>query len=167
MDQVPRKLSHSYMTYEQLWGRCYLRCVIDKPSIFEIARVMLDVATPRCRAISAAERPASLMPRRAICPRVRLTFDRRLPLSSSIRLICPFLHSCSMIFISVNPDLLSFICRSDLSFASVITCCTKSPLPRIRSSVSSFRPFRLMERTLDHPPRLRTTPPPEYWGSCP
>ena len=32
---------------KQLWGRCYLRCVVDQPSIFPISRVMLDVATPR------------------------------------------------------------------------------------------------------------------------
>ena len=54
---------------KNLSGRCYLRCVVARFPIFSTARVMLDVATPRCRAISAAESPISFIPRRAISAR--------------------------------------------------------------------------------------------------
>jgi hypothetical protein len=63
---------------------------------------MLDVATPRNRAISAAGRPDSSLPRQAIVPRTSLTTLLRLPLCSSSGLIPAFLHSSPMIFSSVS-----------------------------------------------------------------
>ena len=42
-----------------------------------IARLMLDVFTPKCRAISAPERPSSLLLRQAIAARTPLTLRRQ------------------------------------------------------------------------------------------
>jgi len=105
------------------------------------ALAMLDVVTPTCRAISAIDNPNSSTPRFAILARTVLTFLRRLPPLSSFALLRPFLHSSSIILVRVLSVRRSFSCRLVFSSASLRMALTKSPLPRMRSSDSSFWPL--------------------------
>lgn len=96
------------------WGRCFSLCFLFIPcfSSRSIARVILDVLTPRCRAISAALRPSSSRPRKAITARVWLTRCRRLPPFSSGMLTPLLLHSLAMISSMLLPARRSLSCRS-------------------------------------------------------
>jgi hypothetical protein len=116
------------------------------------ALAMPDVVTPTCLAISAIDNPNSSRPHFAILARRILTFLRRLPPLSSFGLIRPFRHSSSIILFIVLPLRRSFSWRLVFSSASSRISLRKSPLPRIRSSDSSFWPLLRADTTWDHPP---------------
>ena len=121
---------------------------------------MLDVFTPRCRAISAAVSPSSSLLRLAITARASLTFRRLMPPFNSWRFTPRLRHSSPIIFSIVLPALLCLNCRSWRSSASLRILLTKLLPPNMRSSNSSFCPRRLMANTCDHSPWLRRSPPP-------
>ena len=104
----------------------FIQCISHSVAVSSaqaIALLMLDVFTPKCRAISAPERPSSLLLRQAIAARTPLTLRRLLPRFSSFGLILLFLHSCRIISAILRPLCRSLSCLRYFSSASLSISC--------------------------------------------
>ena len=128
---------------------------------------MAEVQTPNCLAISAIAIPYSRLKIHAIFARTRETLHLCPPTLSSPSGTPSFLHVSLMTRSVKTPLSLAGRYLFTLWSASRKISATKSPPPKIRASYSTFPPCPLKDKTSDHPPKLRTNPPPTNSGRLP
>jgi len=136
-------------------------------SLLLMAIPIAEVPTPNLLAVSAMDSPISRFRQYAILPLSSDILLPRMPPHTSCSFTPASLHISFMTRSIDLSFLLLRICRAMPSSASRITACTKSPLPSIRLSWATSSPLPRRDNTLDHPPILRTNPPPIKSGLRP